>query len=431
MINYVKKIVNYLRMLPERSLANAFHQIFAVGLIVFLGFPLSFWLWTEWYGQPYDSCIFQVIGCLLGLGLLLLPYWPLKIKPWLAIYWFVTIIYAFSFFPVYVFFISQASVISSMSLLCSVFLLVLLIDFRDLIIMLILGWGAALVLHYLNAPLVFLAEEHIEMLILVMFVIVACTVLNHKTILLQQQRIAGMAAVAGMIAHELRTPLLGIKSGSKAITQYLPQVLKGYSLAKEHGLLQETRRESRVLQLPEINGRIVSEVDYANTIIDMLLIKAGQKNSLQNCLMEECSMAECVSEAVQRYPFKSATQRKRVSVQGDFIFLGSRLLMQHVLFNLLKNALYMIETAQKGDITIWVASAKKSNCLYFKDTAKGMSAAQLSQLFNHFYTTTYMGTGLGLAFCRLVMNRFGGDISCEAKEGKYTQFMLTFPARDV
>jgi signal transduction histidine kinase len=352
------------------------------------------------------------------------------LKPWLPVYWLITILYAFSFFPVYSFLTSQASVISSMSLLCSVFLLVLLIDSLDLIIVLIAGWGAALALHYFTAPQVFIGEEHIEMLILVIFVIITGTVLNHKTILLQQQRLDGMAAVAGMIAHELRTPLLGIKSGSKAVAQYLPQVLSGYGLAKEHGLLQKANREARLLQLPDINARIAREVDYANTIIDMLLIKAGQKNSLQNCLMEECSMAECLQEAVGRYPFKSDKQRKLVAVHGDFIFTGSRLLMQHVLFNLLKNALYMIETAQKGTIIIWATSAEKSNCLYFKDTAKGMTTAQLTQLFNHFYTTTYMGTGLGLSFCKLVMNRFGGDISCEAKEGEYTQFMLTFPLQE-
>ncbi|ARG98815.1 histidine kinase [Legionella micdadei] len=102
--------------------------------------------------------------------------------------------------------------------------------------------------------------------------------------------------------------------------------------------------------------------------------------------------------------------------------------MQHVLFNLLKNALYVIATAQKGEITIWTEKRDKFNTLYFKDSAIGMSSQQLSKLFNHFYTTTFMGTGIGLSFCKLVMNRFGGDIRCDAKEGCYTQFLLSFPA---
>jgi hypothetical protein len=57
----------------------------------------------------------------------------------------------------------------------------------------------------------------------------------------------------------------------------------------------------------------------------------------------------------------------------------------------------------------------------------GISSSQLARLFKHFYTTTFMGTGIGLSFCKLVMNRFGGNIRCESIEGQYTKFILSFP----
>ena len=78
-------------------------------------------------------------------------------------------------------------------------------------------------------------------------------------------------------------------------------------------------------------------------------------------------------------------------------------------------------------MNIWTESKEGTHFLYVKDTAKGMTAKQLSRLFDHFYTTTFMGTGIGLSFCKLVMNRLGGDISCEAQEGLYTKFILSFP----
>ena len=144
-------------------------------------------------------------------------------------------------------------------------------------------------------------------------------------------------------------------------------------------------------------------------------------------MLETCSIADCVSQALDRYPFKSSKERTLITTVGDFQFLGSPLLMQHVLFNLIKNALYVIATAQKGEISIWVEQDDKFNYLYFKDTAAGMNHQQLSQLFNHFYTTTFMGTGIGLSFCKLVMNGFGGTIKCSAEEGKFSQFILCFP----
>ncbi|CEG62089.1 sensor histidine kinase [Legionella micdadei] len=323
---------------------------------------------------------------------------------------------------------NKGSVISAMSLLCSVFLLVLLVDLLSLTVLLLLGWGLALICYYLVSPELYFGEEHIETAIVMLFVIVAGSTVNYKTAMLQQQRLEGMAAAAGMIAHELRTPLLGIKSGAKAMSRYSPQLFEAYHLAKDHGLLGGTLREMRLQQLEEVSDRIICEIDYANTIIDMLLIKAGRENFLQNCVLEPCSMADCLAEAIARYPFKSVEERALVSWQGDFLFAGSKLLMQHVLFNLLKNALYVIATAQKGEITIWTEKRDKFNTLYFKDSAIGMSSQQLSKLFNHFYTTTFMGTGIGLSFCKLVMNRFGGDIRCDAKEGCYTQFLLSFPA---
>ena len=40
---------------------------------------------------------------------------------------------------------------------------------------------------------------------------------------------------------------------------------------------------------------------------------------------------------------------------------------------------------------------------------------------------TKKGTGLGLAYCKMIMQGYGGDITCESKLGKYTRFALSFP----
>ena len=422
----LKKLVNYLDHSMQRSLSSSAHQLVAVGAIAFFGFIMFYWIWSVWFPQPYENLWLRLIGSLLGLGLMLTPYWPSAMKPYMPWYWFLTIFYSLPFFFAYYFLMNQASVISAMSLLCSVFLLVLLVDLLSLSILLILGWGLAFLCYYATSTHIYFGEEHIEISLVVLFVVIAGSTVNYKTAMLQQQRVAGMAAAAGMIAHELRTPLLGIKCGAQALANYSPTLFAAYNLAKEQGILSSSIRESRLRQLEGITERIISEIYYANTIIDMLLIKAGQENSLQNCLLEPCSMAECLSEAIGRYPFPSAKVRALVSWQGDFQFIGSKLLMQHVLFNLLKNALYAIATAQKGEITIWSECSDKYNYLYVQDTAKGMSKLQLSRLFEHFYTTTFMGTGIGLSFCKLVMHRFGGDICCEAREGLYTKFILSF-----
>ncbi|MCL9685799.1 sensor histidine kinase [Legionella maioricensis] len=423
----IKKIVRHLDDSMQRSLSNSSHQLVAVGAIAFLGFPLFYLIWTYWLPQPYENLMLRLFGSLLGLGLMFTPYWPAKYKKYLSWYWFLTVLFALPFFFTFIFLMNQASVISAMSLLCGVFFLVLLVDLLSLSIVLVLGFSLALVGYYFCSPHIYFGEEHIEMTLVILFTIIVGSTLNYKTAMLQQQKLAGMAAAAGMIAHELRTPLLGIKSGAQALVHYLPVLTQGYQLAKEQELIATPLRERRLQQLEGVSERIVSEINYANTIIDMLLVKAGRENSLHYCVLETCTIAECLTEAIARYPFQSPRERTLITWIGDFQFKGSKLLMQHVLFNLIKNALYVIATAQRGEINIWTALGDKFNYLYFKDTAKGMTTQQLSQLFNHFYTTNFLGTGIGLSFCKLVMHGFGGNIICESVEGEYALFTLSFP----
>lgn len=367
------QIIDYLDQSMQRSLANSAHQLVLFGALAFFGFILFYWVWACWLPQPYENFFLRLIGSLLGLGLMIHPYWPEKAKDYLPWYWFITILYTLSFFFAFSFFMNRATAVSALSLICSVFLLVLLVDLLSLAVFLIIGWGLAFLAYLLITPEFYIGQPHLEVFLVLLFAIVTGSTVNYKTAMLQHQRLAGMAAAAGMIAHELRTPLLGIKSGAKAMVKYSPKLLQGYQLAKEHGLLQVGLRDRRINQLALVSERIINEIDYSNTIIDMLLVKAGRENFLENCSLEYCSMADCLKEAMSRYPFQNSRERSLIHWQGDFVFNGSRLLMQHVLFNLIKNALYAIATTQRGQIEIWTESSPKYHYLYFKDTGKGMS----------------------------------------------------------
>lgn len=427
----MQALTNITRML-ERSLHRNFsssaHQMVVVGAVAFLAFPLFYWIWTSWYPLSDEMPEFRFVGSVLGLGLMLTPYWPIKARRFIPMYWFLTLLYVLPFFFAYSFLLHRADDLSSMTLLCAVFLLVLLVDVYSLSLLLFLGFGLAFVSYVSAYQDFYFSQEHVEVAVVLMFVIIAGSTVNYKTAILQRQKMDGVAAAAGMIAHELRTPLLSIKSGAQAMQAYTPTLIEGYQIAKEHGLLSSNMRSNRILQLEGVNERIVREIDYANTIIDMLLMKTGREHSLQSAQLELCSMADCMAEAMERYPFRSESARQLVHCMGDFQFMGSKLLMQHVIFNLLKNALYMIATVQKGEIKLWTTQKARWNYLHFEDTAKGMTPKQLSKLFDHFYTTTFMGTGIGLSFCKMVMKRFGGDIFCESEAGNYTKFTLSFPA---
>ena len=179
------------------------------------------------------------------------------------------------------------------------------------------------------------------------------------------------------------------------------------------------------MNLPQ---RIGKEVDYANTVIDMLLV-SSDKGAIQTADFSRQSIRQCIQTTLERYPFNSEEDRQRIhySNEDDFTFTGSDVLMMHVLFNLLKNSLYSIAKAGKGEITISVSSAGGDHHLYFRDTGSGIKKDELPRIFERFYSTSKYGHGVGLSYCSMVMQSFHGNIECFSVEHEYTEFQLNFP----
>jgi signal transduction histidine kinase len=99
--------------------------------------------------------------------------------------------------------------------------------------------------------------------------------------------------------------------------------------------------------------------------------------------------------------------------------------MVYVLFNLIKNSLYAIQSVNKGEIEVTVAAGVRAHRLTFTDTATGIPAGTVSRIFDTFFTTkNTAGAGIGLAFCRRAVSSFGGRMHCETLEGSHTTFVM-------
>jgi two-component system CAI-1 autoinducer sensor kinase/phosphatase CqsS len=193
----------------------------------------------------------------------------------------------------------------------------------------------------------------------------------------------------------------------------------------------EAIRGAHLDSLKGVLERIDAEARHSNAIIDMMLVNARTTGTKRQAL-QPCSISACVETALHRYPF-SDEERALVSwVKGDdFVFRGIELLMVHVLFNLIKNSLRHIARAGKGEITIRIEAAGLRR-LIVRDSGGGIPPEILPHIFQRFYTSTgddsVLGAGIGLAFCRDVMESFGGTITCSTVYGEFSQFELTFPS---
>ncbi|MGA2655503.1 MAG: PAS domain-containing sensor histidine kinase, partial [Gammaproteobacteria bacterium] len=230
--------------------------------------------------------------------------------------------------------------------------------------------------------------------------------------------------LAASIAHELRTPLRAIESGAEGIEKFLPILLEAYKKAKESGLEVPFIAPAHYKSLIKITHNTKVETRAAFSVINMLLVNANA-SSIDTSKFATCSMLQCVGKALTRYPFRSDETHLIKWKRGDFSFHGDEMLMIHIIFNLLKNALYYVKAAGKGEIQIWCDQNENFNILHFKDTGQGIDPEVLTHIFDRFFTRTRHGTGVGLAFCKLVMQAFGGDITCDSVKGEYTDFILS------
>jgi two-component system CAI-1 autoinducer sensor kinase/phosphatase CqsS len=143
-------------------------------------------------------------------------------------------------------------------------------------------------------------------------------------------------------------------------------------------------------------------------------------------------MSNIVAMAIERYHFKPQQRELiRTDLAEDFEFRGSDLLMTHVLFNLMKNGLRAIEArdGEDNNLTIRLRRGDPLNSVIVSDTVEGIPAELLNYVFIPFVSAQRpgVGTGLGLSFCRMIVEGCGGTISCESRRHAGTAFIIELP----
>lgn len=427
------KVTAGVKAMIERNALYMESRIFAFSLVAVIGFPLYYYIWHDLFPQPYENLPLRLLGSLIFLPLLFIKYWSQPMRQYLSLYWFLAILFGLPFFFTFMLLKNGGTTAWLLSALVAIFIMVLALDWLTLLMQFILGTAGALLAFYFTDDALPNSLLQIEGVPVYLFAILLGSIANYSSERLQKERQRAMLVTVSNIAHELRTPLLGIKSGAAGLRQYLPGLMEGYLLAKENGLAVRPIRQAHLDAMGGVLERVEGEAVHSNIVIDMLLMNVRQGEAEPHALVV-CSIAQCVQTALERYPFSSERERQRVVWEGgpDFHFRGNELLMVHVLFNLMKNALYHIAKAGKGKVTIRPERGAEGNLLRFRDTGSGIPPEVMPHIFTRFYSWSAdrqggTGAGVGLSFCRSVMKSFGGVITAESVLGEYTEFILTFP----
>jgi signal transduction histidine kinase len=138
---------------------------------------------------------------------------------------------------------------------------------------------------------------------------------------------------------------------------------------------------------------------------------------------------------VQRHHTAVSDRRFHVSVPSEERPInGDRDRLEQVLGNLLENAVKY--SPDGSDITVTVEDKGETLLTAVCDRGIGIPADELNQVFERFHrgrqvsSTNYGGLGLGLYITKQIVERHGGSIWVESREGQGTTFYFSLPAAD-
>jgi len=231
-----------------------------------------------------------------------------------------------------------------------------------------------------------------------------------KSQIIQLQGLANMGSACYMIAHEINN-LLTPLSNFAALALKNPD---DKSLA-ERALEKTVRNCERASKIME----------------SMLTMANGQTQEKENArliiLVEEIFTCLCRD-------FAKDGITVQIRIPEDLTVWAVPVQIQQVLMNLILNARDAM-LARGGILTIKATDNNDVTQIEVADTGCGIEPADLENIFESFFTTKtnkkspseYSGSGLGLAFCKKIIEAHDGCISVESKPAQGSTFKITLP----
>lgn len=229
--------------------------------------------------------------------------------------------------------------------------------------------------------------------------------------LIQAAKLAMLGQLSASIAHELNQPLSALRYNTHNLTRLLAQG----RLDDSQTLLQKNE------QLADKMARIINH----------LKVFARRSDTDIGAI----ALAGVVDSALELY-----TERlQRLSCEVDLNGLndlppaaGDAIRLEQVLVNLIGNALDAMNDNPHPRLSIQGSVLQGELRLVLSDNGCGMTAPQLQQIFDPFYTTKEPGSGLGLglSISRKILQDLKGEIAIDSSPGQGTQVQLTLPRHE-
>jgi len=217
------------------------------------------------------------------------------------------------------------------------------------------------------------------------------------------ERMAAVGKLAARVAHELNNPLDGIlrylNLSIRTVETGSSDKLMGYLQQARGGLLRMTEI---IRELVEFSRSAYTAFDNAgiNTVVEEA-VKVMSDQAVRNSVSIICTLQDDLP-----------------AIRGPHLF--------QVFCNLIKNAVDAMPDG--GTLTIATQIVGREVVVRFEDTGIGLPK-EIDKIFEPFFTTKEAGkgTGLGLAVCKDIIEKYNGKIIPEPRRNGGSIFSILLP----
>ena len=238
---------------------------------------------------------------------------------------------------------------------------------------------------------------------------------------LEEKEMESWQKLISVLTHEIMNSIAPISSLSNTISTILSD-LKNSTLANQGNADEQEAFEDIDMALSTISKRTEGLMHFVNTYRN--LTKIPQPN------FSIFSVAQLFKE-IKLLMSEEAVEKNiacQIIIEPDTLELSAdERLIQQVLINLLKNAIYANEGRPSAKIMLKAYINKRGRVVIeVTDNGPGILPDVLDKIFIPFFTTKTTGSGIGLSLSKQIMRMHGGNISVTSIPEEETKFTLTF-----
>ena len=214
-------------------------------------------------------------------------------------------------------------------------------------------------------------------------------------------------AFSATVSHDLRSPL---------------NIVAGYTQ-----VLQDSYADALDDEAKDYLERILASAFSMSKLIDDLLqFSRSGRTEIHTEFVDLSEMARTIANEIT----DRENERKTIfNIQKGLLTKADPDLMHVVMVNLMGNAVKYSGRVDNPEITFDKTGSGRDTAFFIKDNGVGFDMAKADRLFNPFQrlhsNQEFVGTGVGLATVRRIIERHGGRIWAESEPGKGATFFFT------